>query len=359
VSETSVDTRQAKQGSSIGSIRSQQNTQVGLESVANLVTPFAIRVAATLRLADLAAEGVTDPAAMADRCGADPTALRRLLVHLASYNVFTEREDGGFDVGPLGAQLRSDHPMSMRVLLDLESFSGKADLSCAGLLESIRTGKPVYPAQFGKPYWEDLVSSQVMVDSFEEVLDTIVNFSSRSLLRGYDWSGVKKIVDVGGGSGAPLIRLLKKYEHLTATLVDFPQMIDRARKNFEAAGVADRATAIPGSYFDELPTGGDVYLLSEVVDQEPEESAIKILRRCREAAGDTGKVMLLQTPVTKSNRPTMTALDLRMLTSVGGSELSVDQYRELFAKAGLKLDMTYPATNATTFSVMLFVCSAA
>ena len=342
----------------IGSIRSKQNAQVGLETVANLVTPFAIRVAATLRVADLMAEGVHDPVEMAKRCDADPVALRRLLVHLASYDVFTEREDGGFDVGPVGNQLRSDHPMSMRVLLDLESFSGKADLSLQGMLESVRTGKPVYASQFGKPYWEDLVSSPVMVDSFETVLDTIVNFSSRSLLRGYDWGTVNRIVDVGGGSGAPLIRLLKKFEHLKATLVDFPQMIERAKKNFAAAGVSDRTEVVAGSYFDPLPTGGDVYMLSEVVDQEPEESAIKILTRCREAAGSTGKVMLLQTPVTKSNRATMTALDLRMLTSVGGSELSVDQYRELFAKAGLKLDSTYPATTATTFSVTLFVCSA-
>lgn len=347
------------QSSSIGSVRGQQNSQFGLESVANMVTPYAVRVAATLRVADLMAEGVTDVLTLAERCGADATALRRLLVHLASYDVFTEREDGGFEVGPVGVQLRSDHPMSMRVLLDLESFSGKADLSLAGMLESVRTGKPVYPNQFGKPYWEHLVSSPDMGDSFETALDVIVNFSSRSLLRGYDWTSVKQIVDVGGGSGAPLIRLLKKFDHLQATLVDFPQMIERARRNFEAAGVADRATVTAGSYFDPLPPGADVYLLSEVVDQEPEENAITILRRCAEAAGATGKVMLLQTPVTKSNRATMTALDLRMLTSVGGQELSVNQYRELFAKAGLKLDATYPASNMTTFSVMLFVCSVA
>ncbi|SCG46867.1 O-methyltransferase [Micromonospora echinaurantiaca] len=359
MSETVVSTRQPAQSSSIGSIRSQQNSQFGLENVANLVTPYAVRVAATLRLADHITDGATDVPTLAQRCGANPKALRRLLVHLASYDVFTERADGGYDVGPVGQQLRSDHPMSMRVLLDLDSFSGKADLSLSGLLESVRTGEPVYPAQHGKPYWEDLVSSPAMGDSFETALDTIVNFSSRSLLRGYDWSTVKRIVDVGGGSGAPLIRLLKKYEHLQATLVDFPQMIERARRNFEAAGVADRASVTPGSYFDPLPPGADAYLLSEVVDQESEENAVRILRRCAEAAGDTGKVMLLQTPVTKSNRAVMTALDLRMLTSVGGQELSVEQYRELFAKAGLKLDTTYPASNITTFSVMLFVCSAA
>jgi predicted nicotinamide N-methyase len=354
-----VDERTDAQASAIARIRGRQGSQNGLEALGNLVTPFAIRVAATLRLADLVGEGVTDVDALARRCGADPGALRRLLVHLACHEVFVEQPDGRFGVGPLGAQLRSDHPMSMRTLLDLESFSGRADLSCAGMLASVRTGQPSYPEQFGAPYWQDLAGSPAMVDSFEAALDTIVTFSARSLLRGYDWSAVRRVVDVGGGSGAPLIRLLHKHPHLQATLVDLPQMVERAERNFAAAGLADRTTVVAGSYFDPLPPGADAYLLSEVVDQEPEPDALAILRRCAEAAGGTGRVMVLQTPVTRSNRAIMTALDLRMLTSVGGRERSVAEYRELFSRAGLELESSYPASSATTFSVVLFVCAAA
>jgi len=352
-----VDERADGPASAIARIRGRQDSQTALEALANLVTPMAIRVAATLRLADLIADGVTDVDALAERCGAEPDPLHRLLAHLACHQLFIEREDGGFELGPLGGQLRSDHPMSMRTLLDLGSFSGRADLSCFGLLESVRTGQPAYPKQFGLPYWQDLASSPEMADSFEAALDTIVRFSARSLLRGYDWSTVRRVVDVGGGSGAPLIRLLQQYPHLHATLVDLPEMVERAKRNFAAAGLADRTTVVAGSYFDPLPPGADAYLLSEVVDQEPDPEAI--LRRCAEAAGDTGRVMLLQTPVTRSNRAVMTALDLRMLTSVGGRERSVAEYRELFARAGLSLESTYPASRATTFSVMLFVGTAA
>lgn len=353
-----VETRD-RVADSIGTVRAQQNTSLDLETLSNLVTPMAVRVAATLRLADHIDDGGTDVATLAARCGADPGALRRLLSHLASYGVFVEHSDGVFGVGPTGQPLRSSHPMSMRRLLDLDSFSGRGDLSLTGMLHSVRTGEPAYEKIHGREYWPDLVASPEMVHSFDEALRTMAAFSVRSLLRGYDWSKVSRVVDVGGGIGAPLCRLLQAQPHLSATLIDMPDSAARAARTFAAAGLADRAEAVGGSYFDPLPSGADVYLLCHVVDQEPEESAVRILRRCAEAAGDTGAVLLLQTPVTKSNRRSMTGLDLLMLTSLGGQELTVDGYRELVAKAGLTLTSTYPASANTTYSVMLLVCSAA
>lgn len=354
----SVETRD-RAVESIGALRSQQNDSLDLEGLSNLVTPMAVRVAATLRLADHIEDGATDVATLAQRCGADPGALRRLLTHLACYGVFVEQDNGGFAVGATGQPLRSSHPMSMRRLLDLDSFSGRGDLSLFGMLHSVRTGEPAYDQVHGRPYWPDLVASKEMVRSFDEALRTMATFSLRSLLRGYDWSKVSHVVDVGGGIGAPLCRLLQARPHLRATLIDMPDSAQRATQNFEAAGVSDRAEAVGGSYFDPLPAGADVYLLCHVVDQEPEESAVRILRRCAEAAGRTGAVLLLQTPVTKSNRRSMTGLDLLMLTSLGGRELSVDGYRELVAKAGLRLSSTYPDSANTTYSVMLLVCTAA
>jgi hypothetical protein len=353
-----VGTRDRESAGSIGSVRVQQNTSLDLEALSNMVTPMAIRVAATLRLADLITDGTADAASLALRVDVDAGALRRLLVHLATYGVFVEHDDGTFGVGPTGELLRSDHPMSMRRLLDLEGFSGRGDLSLVGMLHSVRTGGPAYEQINGRPYWEDLVASPEMVDSFDDALRTMAAFSVRSLVRGYDWSKVRRVVDVGGGIGAPLCRLLKAQPHLRATLVDMPDAAARAAENFAASGLADRAEAVAGSYFDPLPPGADVYLLCHVVDQEPEDNAVRILRHCAEATGPDGAVLLLQTPVTKSNRRSMTALDLLMLTSLGGRERSVDGYSELVAKAGLRLVSTYPSSANTTYSVMLLVCAA-
>jgi hypothetical protein len=66
-----------------------------LAPITDLVTPMAVRVAATLRLADLMAGGVEQVEELARRTGTDPEALGRLLRHLTRHGVFTEPTPGG------------------------------------------------------------------------------------------------------------------------------------------------------------------------------------------------------------------------------------------------------------------------
>ncbi len=327
----------------------------GLDALADLVTPFAIRVAATLRVADAMAEGVTEPGALAARCGADAGALRRLLRHLSGHGVFEERGDGTFGLGPLGGPLLSTHPMSVRALLDAESFAGRADRSLAELLHSVRTGGPAYERAFGRPYWADVVARPAMAGSLDEGLENMAAFCVRPLTRGYPWAEVRSVVDVGGGSGALLCRLLQACPHLHATLVDLPYSADRAVRRFAEAGIADRVDVVPGSYYDPLPAGADTYLLSHVIDQEPEAGALRVLRRCADAAGPAGAVLLVQTPITAGNRTALTALDLRILATVGGRERTVEEYAELVARAGLRLAGRYPRDGS---GMTLFTCRA-
>jgi hypothetical protein len=313
-----------------------------LEPMTNLVTPFAIRVAATLCLADAMAEGVHDVAALAARCGADPGVLRRLLRHLCTREVFTERPDGGFEVGPAGGQLLSTHPMSMRAILDAETFAGRADASLAAMLHSVRTGTPAYEETFGRTYWEDLGERPVMAASLEAGLEVMASYAVRPLLRGYPWKDATLLMDVGGGSGALMCRLLRAFPHLRAVLIDLPYPLEQAVRIIEAAGVSDRAEVRAGDYHESVPSGADVYLLSHVLDQEHTEEAVAILRRCVRAGGPGAAVLLLQTPVTPGNEATMTMLDLRMLTIVGGQERTLEEYRELGERAGLRLTSTFP-----------------
>lgn len=89
----------------------------------DLVTPMALRVAATLRLADaLPADGDGMPVGkLAVRAGADQDALARMLRYLAAHGVFAEPSPGVFAVNGTAALLRSDDPAGIRIWLDLDS----------------------------------------------------------------------------------------------------------------------------------------------------------------------------------------------------------------------------------------------
>jgi O-methyltransferase domain len=60
-----------------------------------------------------------------------------------------------------------------------------------------------------------------------------------------------------------------------------------------AAGLADRCTAVGGSAFETVPEGGDLYILSNFLVSMDDARSAEILRRCREALADGGRVLLL------------------------------------------------------------------
>lgn len=101
-------------------------------------------------------------------------------------------------------------------------------------------------------------------------------------------------------------------------------------------GLDGRCAFAGQSFFDPLPAGGDVYLLSAVLHDWDNERATAILSRCAQAAGRTGHVVVVESHGTDGDDPAMFAeMSLRMLVLSGGRERSVEQYTALAAAAGL------------------------
>jgi hypothetical protein len=60
-------------------------------------------------------------------------------------------------------------------------------------------------------------------------------------------------------------------------VLDLPPTASAAAARFAAAGLGERASAVPGSFFDPLPTGADAYLLSDVVHDWDDAHASRIV----------------------------------------------------------------------------------
>jgi hypothetical protein len=306
-----------------------------LAPVMDLVTPMAVRVAASLKLADLMAGGAVPVEELARRSGTHADALGRLLRHLVCRGVFAEPEPGRFAVNELAALLASDHPAGMRAALDLGGFGGQMDLAFTGLLHTVRTGRPAWETVFGAPFWPYLAENPEMSASFDAQMaggsDHVVHAG-----RGYDWSGVRHMVDVGGGAGTLIAEVLRANPEMRATLVDLPDTVDRGRQYLAERGLAERCAFAGQSFFDPLPGGGDAYVLGRVVHDWDDDDAVVILRRCAEAAGRHGRVLVIETNGGPRDNPAAFAeMNLRMLVLSGGRERTVEDYTALAAKAGL------------------------
>ncbi|GAA2484075.1 methyltransferase [Winogradskya humida] len=305
---------------------------MNLWAAADLLTPMAIRVAATLRLADHLTAGTRTTTALATAVDADPGALQRLLNHLVTAQVLT-RDDDLYSLTPLGDQLRADHPSNARAWLDLTGAIGHAELSFIHLLHTVRTGEPAYPQLYGTPFWDDLTADPARAASFDALMASRLSTDAPAIAAAYPWSGLGHLIDVGGGNATLLIAILQAHPTLRGTVLDLQGPAARAAQAIAAANLTDRAGTHPGSFFDPLPAGAGGYLLSGVLHDWDDPHGTHILHRCATAAAPAGTVLVLEDGT--GIEPPNTTGDLRMLCYLQGQDRTHTHLIALAHEAGL------------------------
>ena len=301
---------------------------VDLDALSDLTTPWCIRVAATLRIADHLEAGVTRIDELATAAGCQPEPLNRVLAHLASRGVFRRVAPGEFG---LNGAARGLLDPARRLGLDLDGFGGRMAHVWNGLLPAVRTGKVAYEDVFGLPFWADLDAHPDIAASFDALMGPAGHGApDPEVLPAEGWASLRTVVDVGGGTGALLAEILRTRPELQGTLVDLPRTIARSGALFQAAGVADRVTTVGQSFFDPLPAGADLYLLKSILADWPDQEAVAILSRCAEAARPAGRILVLS-----GVSPDPVAEDLPMMVLVGGKHRTLAEFEELAREAKL------------------------
>jgi len=319
-----------------------------LDELVDLATPLGVRTVVTLRVPDQIAAGVRHVDDLAKSCDADPGALARLLRFLAHRGVFTEESPGEFGLTEVGELLCDRSSRGRGAYLDLDSLGSRTDLAFLALPQAIRTGEPSYAAVHGRDYWSDLHADPATRGYFDEMMRSQQLITAPQVAALYPWQQVGSVTDVGGGSGGLLAELLVSHPHLRGTLVDRPLPVATAAERFAELGLSDRAQAVVGDFFGELPAGADVYVISRALTDWSDRHAAAILRRLAEAAGPDGRVLVVEVMPTEPYVPNLSNYDLTMLVSVGGRERGVDDFIALGQDAGLVPGATYTGTDGLT-----------
>jgi hypothetical protein len=311
-------------------------------AMADLVTPMAVRVAATLRVADQIRRGLRTASEIAGAVNADAGALDRVLRHLTNAGVLSRDDSGRYALTAHGNVLRDDHPDRMRARLDIDDALGRAELSLVQLLHAVRTGEPAFPVQFGLSFWDDLSSDATRTASFDAQMGADVTAWAPGIISAYDWGSLGHVVDVGGGNGSLLITLLTAYPSLRGTVFDLPATAEAARVCLADAGLGDRCDVVGGSFFDPLPPGAGGYVLTAIIHNWDDVSARAILRRCAQAAGSRGRVFVIE-KIGADGVTVNTAMDLRLLAYFAGRERSLDELTALTGTSGFDVVVVHHA----------------
>ncbi len=297
----------------------------------------AIHVAATLGIADLLEDGPRSVDELAETTGTHAPTLYRLLRALASVGVFAEQSDGRFGLTPLAEYLRSNAPGSVRAWA-VQIGQPYHWSAWAYLLESVRTGELAFPKLYGTSAWEYREAHPAEGEIFDAAMTGISAAVAEEVVRGYDFSRFGLLVDVGGGHGELLAVILRANPALRGVLFDQPHVATGAGDLLEEAGVADRCEVVGGSFFEAVPEGADAYLLKSVVHDWDDASSVEILRKCRAAMAETGRLLLVERAIRPGNEVDPAKFsDLNMLVMLGGRERTTEEFRSLLAEAGFDL----------------------
>jgi hypothetical protein len=305
----------------------------------------AICVAAELCLPDLLASGPRTVDELARITGAHASSLHRLLRALASVAVCEDCGDGAFMLGSMGQMLRSDVPKSLR---SWAIWCGRHMWPIWGELgASVESGKSGQQLAGGVDGFGHLAGDPKVAAAFNAAMVDLTRLIADAMVRMYEFAGIRRIVDVGGGYGALLAVILDAHDEMSGTIFDLPHAVEGAKMCLSDAGIADRCDFITGDFFESVPAGADAYLLKNIVHDWNDERCSIILRNCRQAMPPTGRLLIIEQVaplrlVASPGHRNIAWTDLAMLLGPGGRQRTEAELCALLASAGLAVVRSIP-----------------
>jgi hypothetical protein len=301
-------------------------------------------LAARHRVADQLADGPKTAAQLADKAGADPQTMHRLMRALVHFGVFSIDGDGRFSNNRLSSAMRSDAAGSM--FNTIQMFGAPAVLQAtAGLEETLRTGESPFERVHGMVVWDWL---SLHPDDGERIAGAMTEATSRDakvLAAGYPFGELGRVCDVAGGRGALLAAILTANPRCRGVLLDQSYVVSNASDVLVRSGVADRVECVGGSMFgDDIPAGCDGYLLKDILHDWDDGHVTTILQNVRRAAAAGARLFVIETLLEPNDADSpIAAVDVFMMTiCVGGRQRSLAELDRLFNATGFQLERSIP-----------------
>lgn len=281
-------------------------------------------------------DGPLAVAELAGRCGAHAPTLDRLLRTTASTGLLRTVGPAAYELTEAGQALL-DGPELRRVRwhTDPETWNSVGELT-----ETVRTGRAPFLDRHGSTY-DYLSTRPAMSAVFDSLMAGLYGGIAARVAEADVFPETGTVVDIGGGKGTSLVEILRARPGLRGVLLELKRTVDAAREYLAEQGVTERVEVVAGDFFEAVPSGAEVYLLSHVIHNWSDDACVDILRVVRSAMPENSRLLVVEKLVPADDRPHFVKeLDIRMLAMLDGKERSKSEFAAVFASAGFHLDRT-------------------
>jgi len=262
-------------------------------------------------------DGPKTSAEVATALHTDPRATDRLLNALVALELLT-KERGQFRNTPATQEfLVAGQPRYVGGAL---GHTANLWHTWSTLTDAVRAGRSVVAEPINERGAEWLTS-------FIAAMHYNASRRAPEVIQHLDLGGVRRVLDVGGGSGAYAIALARAKPDLEVVVLDLPNVVPLTQGYVAQAGLSDRITTQVGDYnVDELGTGFDLAFLSAIIHSNSPEQNRALLAKCARALNPGGQ-MVIQDFIMDEDRTTPAFGALFALNMLVGTQAG-DTYTE-------------------------------
>ena len=209
-----------------------------------------------------------------------------------------------------------------------------------GLKEAVKTNKPQASLEGKGNLYEEMTKNKEEMCAFYRGLHAQAYWPASSLARIFDFTPFHRLLDVGGGSGAYSIAIIKRHTHLNATIFDLPPVCKIATENIAKENLSHKIATFPGNFFkDDFPQGMDIIIFSNILHTWEETKVEYLLKKTFESLPSKGGVIISDTVLSNDGtEPLYSALISLtfLLENLEGSNYTEEQYTRWLDSAGFR-----------------------
>lgn len=321
------------------------------KQLADFLIVQAIYSGIKLGLIELLAEGSHTLQQATQALQANPSALHHLMLLLAESNLLEQETDGSaFRLTAYGQRFQRNVPDSLYGLV--MSYMELSHPAYNKLLYSVKTGYSGFEAAFQSNFYEYLARNPEAGSNFNQWMEASTTDLMQVLFAQYDFSPFRCFVDVGGNKGQLTANLLQRYPHLHGILFDLDYAVQEAPKLLQALKVADRCEIVGGNFFQAVPEGADLYMVTRVLFNWDDAHALQILQQIHASMSKDAKLVVVEMLLpTQGVAFAELATSLNLLALVGVLLRTEAEYISLLEQAGFKTP-TVTRLSGTEFHLL-------
>ena len=283
-------------------------------------------------------------------------AASRIILTANNYRLFDHLGLPGKTARALAGKLSVD-VRATEMLLDSLAAIGllrKKDLTYSNTPVAMRylvSGKPEYQGDILRHYstlWDNWSGLDIVLrtgkphrkahdhESFILGMHDLASLRTEEFMASLDLSGVKSVLDLGGGPGTYSMALAKK--DTLVTLMDFPETLKIAKRLINKAGLGTRIKLLPGDFTrDDIGSGYDLILISQILHAYDEKASLEMLKNCFKALNPRGRAVIQEFPLDETRTSPLPsalfAINMLVHTS-GGNAYTPKEMSGWMKKAG-------------------------